>query len=36
MARFGTTSLDVIPLCLCGDAFGWTIDEQQRPNDSSA
>jgi aryl-alcohol dehydrogenase (NADP+) len=28
MARIGTTSLDVFPLCLGGNVFGWTADEK--------
>jgi aryl-alcohol dehydrogenase-like predicted oxidoreductase len=27
MARLGETDLDVFPLCLGGNVFGWTIDE---------
>jgi aryl-alcohol dehydrogenase-like predicted oxidoreductase len=27
--RLGTTDLDVFPLCLGGNVFGWTIDERQ-------
>ena len=29
MAKIGNTSLDVFPLCLGGNVFGWTIDEAQ-------
>jgi len=29
MARIGGTSLDVFPLCLGGNVFGWTADENQ-------
>ena len=29
MPRLPNTSLDVHPLCLGGDVFGWTADEQQ-------
>ncbi len=29
MTRLGTTDLDVFPLCLGGNVFGWTADEQQ-------
>src|SRR5574340_519521 len=29
MARIGTTTLDVFPLCLGGNVFGWTADERQ-------
>ena len=29
MARIGTTDGDVFPLCLGGNVFGWTSDEQQ-------
>ncbi len=29
MARIGTTPLDVFPLCLGGNVFGWTADEKQ-------
>ncbi len=29
MARLGHTDLDVFPLCLGGNVFGWTIDEQR-------
>ena len=29
MARIGTSDLDVYPLCLGGNVFGWTADEQQ-------
>ncbi len=29
MAKIGTTSLDVFPLCLGGNVFGWTADEKQ-------
>ncbi len=29
MARIGTTDLDVFPLCLGGNVFGWTADEQE-------
>jgi aryl-alcohol dehydrogenase-like predicted oxidoreductase len=29
MAKIGDTSLDVFPLCLGGNVFGWTIDEPQ-------
>jgi aryl-alcohol dehydrogenase-like predicted oxidoreductase len=28
MTRLGTTDLDVFPLCLGGNVFGWTADEQ--------
>ena len=28
MARIGTTDLDVLPLNLGGNVFGWTADEQ--------
>jgi aryl-alcohol dehydrogenase-like predicted oxidoreductase len=27
--KLGTTELDVFPLCLGGNVFGWTADEQQ-------
>jgi len=29
MTRIGNTSLDLFPLCLGGNVFGWTIDEPQ-------
>ena len=29
MTKIGTTSLDVFPLCLGGNVFGWTADEKQ-------
>ena len=29
IARLGTTGLDVFPLCLGGNVFGWTIDEER-------
>ena len=29
MARIGNTPLDVFPLCLGGNVFGWTADEAQ-------
>lgn len=29
MARIGSTSLDVFPLCLGGNVFGWTCDENE-------
>src|ERR1700730_13528987 len=29
MARLGSTDLDVIRLCLGGNVFGWTIDEER-------
>ncbi|MFI5168508.1 MAG: aldo/keto reductase [Thermoanaerobaculales bacterium] len=29
MAKIGTSSLDVFPLCLGGNVFGWTADEEQ-------
>ncbi|HEY3043543.1 MAG TPA: aldo/keto reductase, partial [Vicinamibacterales bacterium] len=29
MGRIPNTSLDVFPLCLGGNVFGWTADEQQ-------
>jgi aryl-alcohol dehydrogenase-like predicted oxidoreductase len=29
IARLGNTGLDVFPLCLGGNVFGWTIDEQR-------
>jgi aryl-alcohol dehydrogenase-like predicted oxidoreductase len=29
MTKVGTTSLDVFPLCLGGNVFGWTADERQ-------
>ena len=29
IARLGDTDLDVFPLCLGGNVFGWTIDEQR-------
>jgi aryl-alcohol dehydrogenase-like predicted oxidoreductase len=29
VARLGSTDLDVFPLCLGGNVFGWTIDEEQ-------
>jgi aryl-alcohol dehydrogenase-like predicted oxidoreductase len=29
MAKIGTTSLDIFPLCLGGNVFGWTADEKQ-------
>ena len=28
MTKIGTTSLDVFPLCLGGNVFGWTADEK--------
>lgn len=28
MARLGDTEIEVFPLCLGGNVFGWTIDEQ--------
>ena len=28
MAQLGTTGLDVLPLCLGGNVFGWTADER--------
>lgn len=28
MARLGDTDLDVFPLCLGGNVFGWTLDEE--------
>jgi aryl-alcohol dehydrogenase (NADP+) len=28
MARLAETDLDVFPLCLGGNVFGWTIDEE--------
>ncbi len=28
MARLGETDLDVFPLCLGGNVFGWTIDQE--------
>src|SRR3954467_10283679 len=29
MARLGRTDLDVFPLCLRGNVFGWTAEEPQ-------
>lgn len=29
MARIGSTPLEVFPLCLGGNVFGWTVDEKQ-------
>src|ERR1700681_52096 len=29
MSRIGHTDLDVFPLCLGGNVFGWTADEPQ-------
>jgi aryl-alcohol dehydrogenase-like predicted oxidoreductase len=29
MARLGTTDLEVFPLCLGGNVFGWTADERE-------
>ena len=29
MARLASTELDVFPLCLGGNVFGWTIDEER-------
>ena len=29
MARLGRTDLDVFPLCLGGNVFGWTANEQE-------
>jgi aryl-alcohol dehydrogenase-like predicted oxidoreductase len=29
MAQLGSTDLDVFPLCLGGNVFGWTADEEQ-------
>jgi aryl-alcohol dehydrogenase-like predicted oxidoreductase len=29
IVRLGNTSLDVFPLCLGGNVFGWTIDEER-------
>jgi aryl-alcohol dehydrogenase-like predicted oxidoreductase len=29
MTKIGATSLDVFPLCLGGNVFGWTADEKQ-------
>lgn len=29
MARIGSTTLDVFPICLGGNVFGWTADERQ-------
>jgi aryl-alcohol dehydrogenase-like predicted oxidoreductase len=29
IARLGNTDLDVFPLCLGGNVFGWTIDERR-------
>jgi aryl-alcohol dehydrogenase-like predicted oxidoreductase len=29
MARIGRTDLDVFPLCLGGNVFGWTANEPQ-------
>ena len=29
MTRLGRTDLDVFPLCLGGNVFGWTADEAQ-------
>jgi len=29
MARIGNTSLDIFPLCLGGNVFGWTCDEKE-------
>jgi aryl-alcohol dehydrogenase-like predicted oxidoreductase len=28
-SRLGRTDLDVFPICLGGNVFGWTADEQQ-------
>jgi aryl-alcohol dehydrogenase-like predicted oxidoreductase len=28
MVKLGTTELDVFPICLGGNVFGWTADEQ--------
>ena len=28
MRRIGSTSLQVFPLCLGGNVFGWTADER--------
>ena len=29
IVRLGDTELDVFPLCLGGNVFGWSIDEQR-------
>src|SRR5689334_20150644 len=29
MTRLGRTGLDVFPLCLGGNVFGWTADEEE-------
>ena len=29
MAPLGRTNLDVFPICLGGNVFGWTADERQ-------
>src|SRR3982074_1061618 len=29
MPKIGTSDLDVFPLCLGGNVFGWTVDEEQ-------
>ena len=29
IARLGDTDLDVFPLCLGGNVFGWTLDEER-------
>ena len=29
MPRLGRTDLDVFPLCLGGNVFGWTASEQE-------
>jgi aryl-alcohol dehydrogenase-like predicted oxidoreductase len=29
MTKIGTTDLDVFPVCLGGNVFGWTADERQ-------
>src|SRR5215510_9008713 len=29
MARLGRTDFDVFPLCLGGNVFGWTVNEQE-------
>jgi hypothetical protein len=31
MAVLGRTELDVFPICLGGNVFGWTADEEQSP-----
>jgi hypothetical protein len=29
MTRIGTTSIDLLPLCLGGKVFGWTAEERR-------